>query len=86
MTLKEQMLSAPSEQMDDAIKNIIREKWDDEPTAIQILEVVDHCVYWGASSDFVVRVLNLYLESALKTENKTFDQLIEDATWRKDHV
>lgn len=86
MTLKERMLSAPDSQISDGIKRIIREKWDDEPSAIQILEAVDHCVFWGASSDFVVRALNMYLEMAIKREGTTFKKIIEDATWRNNHV
>lgn len=84
-TTKEIWLEAPVEQMAGVIKNIIREKWDDEPSAIQILEVVDHCVYWGASSDFVVTALNAYMHIALKNEGKTYEQLVTEATWREEH-
>lgn len=86
MTTKEIWLEAPEEQLDNSIKNIIRERWDDDPTALQILEAVDHCVYWGASSDFVVTALNAYMHAALKREGKTFEQLTTEATWRDDHV
>ena len=84
-TTKEIWLQAPEEQLDNSIKNIIRDKWDDDPTAIQILEAVDHCVYWGASL-FVVTALNAYMQAALKREGKTFEELITEATWRDDHV
>ena len=84
-TTKEVWLEAPEEQMSSSIKNIIREKWHDEPTAIQILEAVDHCVHWGASSDFVVTALNTYMHAALKSEGKTYEQLVTEAVWREEH-
>lgn len=86
MTTKEIWLQAPDGQLDDVIKKIIREKWDDEPTAIQILEAVDHCVYYGASSDFVVSALNLMLEQAMKREGLEWLEFIKDAKWREQHV
>ena len=85
MTTKELWLSAPEGQLDDVIKKIIQEKWDDEPTAIQILEAVDHCVYYGASSDFVVAALNTMLQTAMKEEGLEYLEFIKDARWRKEH-
>jgi len=81
-TFKEVWLEVPDSQMAEVIKDIIREKWDDEPSAIQILEAIDYCVHYGASSDFVVSVLDGYMHAALQCEGKTFEELISEATWR----
>lgn len=82
MSIKDAWLAAPGDSMNESIKNIIREKWDDEPTAIQILEALDHCIYWGAASGFVVSGLNIMLEHAMKREGLTLDVLVEEAVWR----
>jgi hypothetical protein len=81
-TLCNLLLEAPDEQMDPILKQFIS-KWDDEPTSLQILEVIDHAVYSALASDFVVSVLQSLYENALKSEGKTDDDNARFATWRK---
>jgi len=86
MSFKELMLLAPETQIDACMKPLI-EKWDDEPTAYQILEVLDHCIYAALSTGFVVTVLQISFDKALETEGKTHQEAYEYAEqhWRKDH-
>ena len=47
--LKEALLKAPDSQLDACMFPLI-EKWDDNPTALQILEVLDECIYSALAS------------------------------------
>lgn len=69
MNTKHYWLQAPTNVIDESIREMIRDKWDDEPTSIQILEVVDHVVHWGAGSD-------------LASEKKSLEDILPDAVWR----
>lgn len=82
MNTKQHWLEAPDNVIDQSIREMIRDKWDDEPTSIQILEVVDHVVHWGAGSDLAVHLLDLRLRAALASENKILDDILPDAVWR----
>ena len=86
MSAKTMWLSAPGEHMSDNIKKIIQEKWNDEPTAIQLLDVIDHCAYYGEASDFVVAALDVMLQLAMKQEGIEFEELIKNATWRENNA
>jgi hypothetical protein len=76
------LLQAPATQLDDVVKPKI-EKWDDPPTALQVLEVLDIVVYDALASSFVVKVLEVVLDMAIKRENTTYEAVVAQATWRK---
>jgi DNA-binding transcriptional ArsR family regulator len=80
-TLTDLLLLAPDGQLDASMKTLI-EKWDEEPTSIQILEVLDNCIYSALASDFVVSVLQALLDKQLNQENKKLDDIVPLATWR----
>jgi hypothetical protein len=82
LELKEHLLVAPDGHLDASMKPLI-EKWNDTPTAIQILEVLDHCIYSALASGIVVTLLQTMLEYALKNENKVLSDIEPLATWRK---
>ena len=81
--IKPMLLVAPEEHLDACIKPLI-EKWDDEPTALQILRVLDECTYGAHASPFVMNLLNTLLELALKREGKQYNyqDLLRFALWR----
>ncbi len=81
-TLKQQWLKVPDNHMDHQLLPII-ERWDDQPTALQILELLDACIYNGAASRFVVGALEGFLTAAMNNEGVTHEQLVAQATWRK---
>lgn len=68
-------------QLDASMFEKIR-SWSDPPTALQILEVLDACIFSGLASGFVVKLLQVYLESTMAHEGTTLDKLVEHATWR----
>ena len=79
--IKEQLLKAPDSQLDACIFPLI-EKWDDEPTSLQILEVLDECIYSALASGFVIVLLENLLDIAMKRENTTLDDIVLYAVWR----
>ena len=81
-SLKEGLLSAPDTQLDANMKPLIQ-KWDDPPKAIQVLEVLDHCIHGSLASGFVVTLLQVVYDSTCKSEGVTHEQMERQATWRK---
>ncbi len=80
-SLRDLYLAAPAGQIDSQLKLLI-EKWNDEPTAIQLLEVVDKAIYWGAATTFAVSSLQTCLNIAMRREGKELADLLPLATWR----
>lgn len=80
--MKSQLLKASENEISDVLKETIRE-WDEEVTFLQILKTLDFGVHSGSCSSFVVKVLELLLDSAIKKENTTYDLVVEKASWRK---
>jgi hypothetical protein len=82
-SLKTNLLTAPDEHMDASLFPII-EKWDDEPTTIQLLEIIDKAIYGSLMSEFLLIALQTLYNSKLKAEGKTHEDLVPLATWRKE--
>lgn len=76
------LLKAPDRQLDARMKPLI-EKWDKPAKAIQILEVLDHCVNGSLASGVVVRLFEILLGGAIKREETTYEAVVAQATWRK---
>lgn len=81
MTPKEMLLTAPDGQLDHSLFGIISE-WGDEPTSLQVLEVLDMSIHSSLASSFVITLLKIFLDQALNRENKTMEDLVPIATWR----
>jgi hypothetical protein len=80
--IKDALLKAPDTQLDAGMFPLI-ERWDDEPTTLQVLEVLDNCVYAGLASGFVIVLLENLLDMALTRENTTKEEVVKLATWRE---
>jgi len=80
-SLKELLLQAPTGHIDSKALDTIKE-WDEEPKALQILKTLDMCVHSGLSNGFVINVLEQMLQHYAHKENKTYPELIKEATWR----
>lgn len=81
--MKDLFLQAPDGHLDASIKPLI-EKWDEpNPTAAQVLEVLDHCVYGGLASELAMALFNDFLETAIDRENTTYAEVVAKATWRQ---
>lgn len=80
--LKKLLLSAPDGQLDACMKPLI-EKWDTPPKAVQVLEVLDQCIFASLASGFTVRLLQMLYDASLTNEKTTNDEVVKLATWRK---
>ena len=83
--MKELLLTASDNQLDASMFPLI-EKWSDPFKAIEILEVLDKCIYGSLASDFTISVLQILYDKALAEEGLAHEELIKDAIWRKDLV
>lgn len=81
MSLKSILLEAPTNQIDPVVLDVIR-KWDEPETAAQVLEALDCATNCGGASEFAMGVLNLLLQTAIETEETTYEAVVKDATWR----
>lgn len=79
--LRKLFAEAPEGQLDPALVELVK-KWDVTPTALQILEVLDKAIFWGAASGFAVTALQVMLGAAMTDEGVTLEQLTEKAVWR----
>lgn len=80
-SMKQLLLKAPDSQLDHCMFPLIK-RWDSQPRSIQILEVLDHCIYGSLASGFVVTLLQTMLDAAMHREKTTLDELVKQATWR----
>lgn len=83
--IRDMLLEAPEGQLDACMHEKIR-AWDDAPTSLQILEVLDDCIYAALASGFVVTLLQALLDGALKREHRTLDDILPFAFWREAHA
>lgn len=81
-----ELLLMGSDSMLDASMHPLIRKWDEEPTAIQILEVLDHCIHGALASGFVVKALQVAYDLACIRESTTHEEVVKLATWREEHL
>lgn len=79
--IKDYLLLSPDSQLDSSMKSLI-ERWDSTPTSLQILEVLDQCIYASLASGFVVATLQTLYDAQLKVEGKTHQDNVPLAIWR----
>jgi hypothetical protein len=80
-SVKDMLLNAPDSQLDGCIKPLVQ-KWNEPATSLQILEVLDNCIYGALASGFTIRILQALYDRALVMENKTHEDNVPLATWR----
>lgn len=80
------MLLQGSERSIDAHPRWVITKFDDKPTAIQWLELLDSIVRYASADPFVHRVAEIMFEQAMKEEAVTRDDLAPLAWWRSDEA
>lgn len=76
------ILKMSDDQIDSSAKKMLRDL-PEEPSALQLLQVVDMCIYGALASKFVLKVLQFAYDDQLKVENKTHEEIVKDAAWRK---
>lgn len=75
------LLAASDGQIDASMKPLV-EQWSDPPTALQVLEVLDHCIHGALASGFVVATLQVVYDVRCREEGVTHENVAEKATWR----
>jgi hypothetical protein len=75
------LLTAPDHWLDHKMRPLIQ-KWEDPPKAIQILEVLDHCIHGALAAGAVVALLQVCYREALDREGTTHEAVLPLATWR----
>jgi len=76
-----ELLEAPGSQLDPALRKKLL-AWSVPPRALEILEVLDLCVHGGLGSGFVVSLLDMMLQDAIRVEGTTYEAVVALATWR----
>jgi len=84
MNFKELMLIAPEGHLDTWVKEKYIKHWSDSPTALQILETLDVCIWGSLASGLIINILTHHYYQALAAENKTHKELIPLAVWREE--
>lgn len=82
-SFKDILLEAPDSQLDSHALPMIQE-WNEPPTALQVLKVLDFSVRYAWGSNIVMKLLNFEYRSALTRENTTNEEVVKLATWRDD--
>ena len=77
------LLSAPDSQLDASMKPLIK-KWADPTPPLQILEVLDHCIYGALASGFVITLLQIEYDAACTRDKTPHEEVVKLATWRND--
>lgn len=75
------LLEAPDGHLDVSMFPLI-EKWGDPFKAIEVLEVLDKCIYAALASGFVIQVLATILDKTIEDENTTIEEVVKSAVWR----
>lgn len=76
----ENLLDAPESQMDPKLKDDIR-KWNAEPTALEILYILDKMICYSWASGFVVRMFQSFFRMACSKEGKTEEEVLAQRSW-----
>lgn len=76
------LLAASDSELDASMKPLI-EKWSSPPTALQVLEVLDACIFASLASNFVVMALTTLYEQCCADEGVRHEAVQKLATWRK---
>lgn len=80
-TLKQHLLVAPAGVLSPLLLPIV-ERWNDPPTSIQLLELLDQCVHTGGAAGFVVTALEAVMLKTMQDEGVTSEDLLPLAVWR----
>lgn len=74
-------LNAPNDQIDDTLKERIRE-FSDVPKAIELLQALDYASMYSLGSDFAISVIDVAFKLAMQHEQIDIETLLSQAWWR----
>ena len=78
------LLEMPDSQIDASMQKLIR-SWAEPPKAIEVLEVLDKCIYSSLASGLVINVLQMLYDTRCQEEGTTHEECAKKATWRVSH-
>lgn len=81
-SFKSLMLEAPFGHMDQPLRELIETKWDDDPSALQLLEALDHIAFCASATPFVQGAIKVLMEIKLEQDKVSYADLIKQAGWR----
>lgn len=81
--MKELLLSAPEGQLDPCLFPKVRAWTEPDPTALEVLEVLDACVNGSLASGFIVAALRAYYSTRVDAEGTTHEKVVQHAVWRE---
>jgi hypothetical protein len=79
--MKKLLLEAGDTNLDASMKSLIK-KWSDPPRAIQVLEVIDRCIFSALASGLCLTLLQVAYSELLVLEGTTHEEIEKGATWR----
>jgi hypothetical protein len=79
--IAQELLKLSNDSLDSNMKPLI-EAWSDPPTSLQILEVLDKCIFGALASGFVITTLQFLYKDALTLEGKKHTDNEPLAYWR----
>ena len=82
-TIKDILMQASDSQMDASMKPLIQKWSEPEPTPLQVLEVLDHCIFGGLASGFVVTALQSIYDTRCKETGTAHEAVEKLAAWRQ---
>lgn len=82
-SIVEGLLKLSDDVFDGMMKELVQ-KWNSPPTALQILEVTDKCIYGSLTSNAVVCILQIMYRDTMERENTTHEEIEKLAVWRKE--
>lgn len=74
------ILEAPDSQLDESVFNDIK-GWNLEPSALDILFILDKIVYFSLGSEFTVSMFGMVLAQAMIEEDIDMDELTSQRNW-----
>jgi hypothetical protein len=80
-SFKQALLEAPDYMLDQSMKELIQ-KWQAPPKALEVLEVLDHCVHGALAGGVIVMTLQIMFGITCELEQVTKESQYELATWR----
>lgn len=80
--LKEILLGLPEEALDLSVREDIKQ-WEEVPTPLQILWLLDQCVMCSLATPMVIWALNHALSMSIVSTGTTYDAVVRLATWRR---
>ncbi len=80
--IKALLQEAPDHLLDRTMQPLIA-KWSNPPKAIEILEVLDHCVHGALAASLIIQCLQANYHAALQQEGTTHEETIKQAHWRQ---